>query len=156
MKIKFVPVPKPEPGTKLKPRDFDTLLGKIPATCVLIGGQAVAWWAERYSIRTTSGQLVDVNSKDIDFWGKRADLIRIAELLDRRPALPGKHELTGLVGALEILVSGRRTVLELLHRVPGLDVNNPNAVAVPQAITKTGAETLIKTPTLQARLAQSS
>jgi len=43
MKIKFVPVPEPEPGAKFKPRDFDELLQSIPETCVLIGGQAVAW-----------------------------------------------------------------------------------------------------------------
>jgi len=54
--------------------------------------------------------------------------------------------MTAFVGSLEISVCGKKTVLELLHRVPGLDVSNPKAVAVPEAVTTAGAETLILTP----------
>ena len=74
MKIRRVPLPKPDPGARFKPGDFDDILEQLPATCILIGGQAVAWWAEKYSVKTHGGDLVDDTSKDIDFWGRHEDL----------------------------------------------------------------------------------
>lgn len=51
MTRRLVPLPKPDPEAKFKPGDFEELLRNIPGRCVLIGGQAVAWWAEKYAIK---------------------------------------------------------------------------------------------------------
>ncbi len=73
MKNRRVPLPKPDPGARFKPGDFDDVLEHLPATCILIGGQAVAWWAEKYSVKTDGGNLVDNTSKDIEFWGRHEE-----------------------------------------------------------------------------------
>ena len=146
MRIRRVPLPKPDPGARFKPGDFDEVLEHLPSTCILIGGQAVAWWAEKYSVKTRGGDLVDDTSKDIDFWGRHEDLFRIANKLKRTPYLPDKREMTFLVGAIEVNAAGKKTALELLHRVPGLDSDEPNAVALPEALTKSGKVVLVLTP----------
>ncbi len=147
MKNKFIPLlPKPESGAKFKPGDFEEILQNVPAKCVLIGGQAVAWWAEKYAITTPEGNFVDATSKDIDFWGKHADLFRFANSLKKTPYLPNKREMTFLIGAIEVNAAGKKTALELLHRVPGLDTQDSEAVAVPEAMTRGGKEALILTP----------
>lgn len=146
MKSRRVPLPKPDPEARFQPGDFDDILEHLPETCVLIGGQAVAWWAQRYAIKTPKGDLVDAASKDIDFWGKHADIFRIADYLKRTPYLPDKREMTFLVGAIEIDAAGKKTALELLHRVPGLDTDDPDAVAVPEPVAKSRKEALVLTP----------
>ena len=46
---------------------------------ILIGGQAVNYWAERYLAKESElGKLVPFTSEDIDFKGSRADVQRIA------------------------------------------------------------------------------
>lgn len=146
MTYKKLPLPEPDPQAKFKPGDFDVVLQNIPPHCVLIGGQAVAWWAERYSIKNPAGDRVEATSKDIDFWGSRDDLFQIATRLNKAPVFPDPREMTLLIGAIEVSVAGKKTVLEMLRRVPGLDVEDPNAVALPEAIASTGSETLILTP----------
>lgn len=143
MKNRPVPLPLPEPGAKFEPGDFDEVLQHIPETCVLIGGQAVAWWAKKYNVATLHGLQVDAASKDIDFWGRHADLFRLADWLKKPPYLPNKRELTFLIGALQIMAAGKRTALELLHRVPGLDTERPRSVALLEAMTRSGKEVLV-------------
>jgi len=36
--------------SRFRPRDFADVLAQLPPGCPLVGGQAVAWWAERYGI----------------------------------------------------------------------------------------------------------
>lgn len=132
MRSKTGAIPVPDRDAKLKPVDFSEVLWAVPAECVLIGGQAVSWWAERYGIRAVvKGKEQEVTSRDIDFWGTREDLFHIATQLKRRPALPDRYQMTLLVGAIELEAGGKKTSLEILHAVPGLDSNNPWMAAVP-------------------------
>jgi hypothetical protein len=48
--------------------------------------------------------------------------------------------MTLLVGAIEFTVAGKKTTLEILHAVPGLDSNNPMTAAVPEKIKTTDRE----------------
>lgn len=135
MRIRTVPLPAPDKSAKLKPGDFLAVLQAVPETCVLIGGQAVAWWAERYAIKAViHGREQDVTSRDIDFWGSHADLVRTAARLKKTAALPNRHEMTLLVGAFAIEAGGCHSTVEMLHAVPGLDSANPSAVAVPAEV----------------------
>ena len=54
--------------------------------------------------------------------------------------------MTFLVSAIEVNAAVERTALELLNRVPGLDTDEPDAVAVPEVMTKRGKEALVLTP----------
>lgn len=66
---------------------------------LLIGGQAVNYWAERYaSADPQLEKLRPFTSQDIDFKGTRADVERIARQLELNPSYPRKVEMTALSG----------------------------------------------------------
>ena len=124
-------LPKLSPGLKLTPHDFLAILTNIPEGCAMIGGQAVAYWANRYRIAPANDP---ITSKDIDFWGSREDLTSLARRLNRPPIFPEAYEMTVWVGAVEISVAGETTLVEMLHTVPGLDTNEPEQAAVKEQI----------------------
>jgi hypothetical protein len=107
----------------------------VPYRCVLVGGQDVGWWAERFGVRIQVGdQEQDVTSRDIDFWGSREDLVAIATALKASAAFPNNREMTALVGAIALSVGGRKTALEMLNSVPGIDSKNRLAVAIEETL----------------------
>lgn len=120
-------LPKLEKGLRLKPDDFRLVLENIPAECPLVGGQAVAWWAKRYDIRP-EGQ--EVTSRDIDFWGSREDLKLLASRLGRPAIFPNAYEMTVWVGAIQLSINGKTSLVEIIHTVPGLDTNEPEQASV--------------------------
>src|SRR6266704_2226107 len=115
---------------RFAPSDFWEVFAKLPEECSLIGGQAVALWAERYGLRGDKGDAI--TSADIDFWGERRDLIAVAKALQRRAVFPHEYEMTVWVGAIPLKVDGRETLVEFLHTVPGLDTNDPVKASVDQ------------------------
>src|SRR5690349_4594503 len=110
------------------PSDFEEIIQKVSEDCPLVGGQAVAWWAEYYGISTAR----PLTSCDIDFWGFREELQRLATALRRKPVYPHKYEMTAWVGGIPLEIKGERTIVEFLNTVPGLDVINPEKAAVGQ------------------------
>lgn len=145
MRIKPVhkpgPIPKPVPGVRLKPADFFEVMRNIPPTCVLIGGQAVGWWAERYRLTDK-----EISSKDIDFWGKPADLFQVAKALKATAITPSEYEMTFLSGAIALVINDKKTTLEMLHAVPGLDIAQPRSVAMLEKIGKSENKILVLSP----------
>ena len=68
---------------------------------VLIGGQAVNYWAERYlPIEPQLKPLQPFTSEDIDFKGNREDVQRIARQLELHPVYPHRVEMTALAGVI--------------------------------------------------------
>lgn len=135
MKLRRVPLPQVDKSARLKPKDFSEILRAVPYECVLIGGQAVVWWAERYGIKMeVRGQKQEITSRDIDFWGSSADLIATAKALNAVPAFPDRRELTALAGAIGLSVAGKRTALEMVRAVPGIDSDDPFAVAMEESL----------------------
>jgi hypothetical protein len=66
---------------------------------VLIGGQAVNYWAEHYlSANPQLEKLQPFTSEDIDFKGGSADVQRIARQLELAPGYPSKVQMTALAG----------------------------------------------------------
>lgn len=129
---KLKPVlPTLDKDLRLRPDDFRAVLEKIPKDCPLVGGQAVAWWANRYDIRP-DGQ--EVTSRDIDFWGSREDLEVLARRLKRPPIWPNAYEMTVWVGAVELSIGGKKSLAEMIHTVPGLDTNEPGQASVLEKI----------------------
>lgn len=95
---------------------------------VLIGGQAVNYWAERYL--PTEPQLAQwqpFTSEDIDFKGSRADVGRIAQQLELNPNYPGKVEMTALSGFIPFQIGGVDSTIEVVRRIPGIS----DSVATP-------------------------
>ncbi|HEY3916020.1 MAG TPA: hypothetical protein VGN61_16150, partial [Verrucomicrobiae bacterium] len=125
--------PRASPNAQFTPWDFDDVIAHLPDDCSLVGGQAVAWWANHYGIKVRVGDREsNVTSNDIDFWGERSDLVELAKQLRHRPIFPHEYEMTVWVGAFQITIRDQQSVVEFLHTVPGLDTNNPDDACVEQ------------------------
>jgi hypothetical protein len=99
---------------------------------VIIGGQAVNYWAETFMEKEPElAQWLPFTSKDIDFQGDREDVLRIAKVLGVRAQLPGSREMTALAGIIPFRIGGLQTSIDVLRRFPGM----PNANIQKWALT---------------------
>lgn len=88
---------------------------------ILIGGQAVNYWAERYLLQEPDLQkLVPFTSEDIDFKGERADVKRIAEQLRLSAGYPHKVEMTALAGFIPFRIGDLQSCIEVVRTIPGV------------------------------------
>jgi hypothetical protein len=88
---------------------------------VLIGGQAVNYWAEHYlSAEPQLAKLQPFTSEDIDFKGSHADVERIARQLELHPSYPPKVEMTALSGFIPFKIGDLKSTIEVVGRIPGL------------------------------------
>ncbi|HTL73268.1 MAG TPA: hypothetical protein VL863_08190 [bacterium] len=97
---------------------------------LLIGGQAVNYWAERYL--ATEPQLKSLQpftSEDIDFKGGVADVQRIARQLELVPGYPPKVQMTALAGVIPFQIGDLKSAIEVVRRIPGV-TNSVDALAV--------------------------
>jgi hypothetical protein len=83
---------------------------------ILVGGQALAFWAAYYH---TPAPTIAI-TKDVDLLGTRADVERLARGLDARAVFPQKKDITMLVGrVLKDLPGGNYVNIDVLFRVYG-------------------------------------
>jgi hypothetical protein len=88
---------------------------------VLIGGQAVYFWASRYAAEERGvEQWRPFTSKGIDFQGGRDDVLRIAKELGFRAQLPDSRQMTALAGVVPFQVGGSPTTIEFVRLMPGV------------------------------------
>jgi hypothetical protein len=120
------------------PSDFWEIIQKVSGECVMVGGQAVAWWALHY--RPIDPPLT---SCDIDFWGFREDLQNLAKALGRKPVYPHQYEMTTWVGGIPLHLKGEPTIVEFLSSVPGLDVFDPEKASVSHVISPESGSKLL-------------
>lgn len=98
---------------------------------ILIGGQAVNYWAERYlADESTLRKLQPFTSVDIDFRGNRDDVQRIAKQLNLSPIFPPKVAITALAGAVPFSIGGIKSNIEIVRRVPGVSAIAIEALAI--------------------------
>ena len=109
------------------PSDFGEVIQNIPEECPLVGGQAVAWWAEAFC---PSNQ--PITSCDIDFWGFKDDLTNLGIALGQKLILPHQYEMTVWVGGIPLTIKGEQTLVEFISAVPGLDTFDPEKASVRQ------------------------
>lgn len=88
---------------------------------ILIGGQAVNYWAERYlAVEPQLEPLRPFTSEDIDFKGSHADVQRIARQLELTPGYPPKVQMTALAGTIPFQIGGLKANIEIVRRIPGV------------------------------------
>ena len=100
---------------------------------VLIGGQAVNYWAERYlSAEAELKKLQPFTSQDIDFKGDRTDVERIAQQLNLSPNYPPKVSMTALSGFIPFQIGDLKSSIEIVRRIPGISdhIDTPAIQAV--------------------------
>jgi hypothetical protein len=113
-----------EPRARFSLQQFTALLNLRNAEgkpYVIIGGQAVGFWAETYLKEEPElARWLPFTSKDIDFHGGRSDVLRIAKDLGVRAQLPHSREMSALAGIVPLKIGGMRTTVELLRSFPGM------------------------------------
>jgi len=88
---------------------------------VLIGGQAVNYWAELSLPREPElGEFRPFTSEDIDFKGDREDVERIAGQLGLQPVYPRPIEMTALAGVVPFKIGTIESNIEVVLVVPGI------------------------------------
>ena len=88
---------------------------------VLIGGQAVNYWAERYfQSESELKALQPFTSEDIDFKGGKLDVKRIAEQLKLTEVYPSKVAMTALAGCVPFQIGDLKSNIEIVRTVPGI------------------------------------
>jgi len=94
---------------------------------VLIGGQAVNYWAEHYLPADPQlEKLRPFTSEDIDFKGGHADVQRIARQLELAPGYPPKVQMTALAGFIPFQIGDLKSAIEVVRRIPGIsDAHTP-------------------------------
>lgn len=102
----------------------EALLREASPKLVLVGGQALAFWMDRYRVEMPRG--VPYVSRDIDFLtDSRADVAevrRLARVLGGSAIIPHARSLTALVGQAVRDVSDEEFInVDVIHRVIGAD-----------------------------------
>ena len=102
----------------------------------------MAWWARKYGITGKGNDLI--TSRDIDFWGGREDLERMARGMRCKPIFPNEYEMTVWAGAIQLRINGEETLAEFLHSIPGLDTPYPEKASVEQTYREPSVEKVIR------------
>ena len=101
-------------------------LDQSGSPCVLMGGQAVNFWALRYArVEPALGEierLFPFVSKDVDFQGDRAAAVALARALGSRAEVPSFRRAFGnlMAGQFAFALGTDQLKIEVLRKVPGL------------------------------------
>lgn len=98
---------------------------------VLIGGQAVNFWAELYlAAEPALKKYVPFTSGDIDYRGNREDVRHIAGQLELPAVFPDKVSMTALAGAIPLRIGKQPSNIEIVRLIPGVAMATVDALAV--------------------------
>jgi hypothetical protein len=90
--------------------------------CIVIGGQAVNLWSERYrKSEPPWSELQPFTSIDLDLLGSRRDVLAVAELLRVAPMLPGPKENTVNAGKLVVPTAVGELEIDVVHTANGIN-----------------------------------
>jgi len=88
---------------------------------ILIGGQAANYWANRYVERAKElNGLYPFTSRDIDFFGTRADVTKVASAVGLKPHCSTIEAPDAIAGYMLPKIRGVETRVEFLHWVINL------------------------------------
>jgi hypothetical protein len=101
------------------------LLSHIPGDLILVGGQALAFWVEHYSIDATppTGEDEAYVSRDADFLGKRDHVKILAGIISGKALYPPQKAITILCGQVFVIDDATKTFMniDVIHRIGNLD-----------------------------------
>lgn len=101
------------------------LLSHIPSDLILVGGQALAFWVEHYSIDATPPTDDDEAyvSRDADFLGKRDHVKILAGIIAGKASYPPRKAMTILCGQIFVIDDATKTFMniDVIHRIGNLE-----------------------------------
>jgi hypothetical protein len=101
---------------RVSPDLLERILELAGTDMILVGGQALAFWAAYYYTTAPSIAI----TKDVDLLGTRADVERLAHGLGGKAVFPHKNEMTLLVGqVMKDLPGGDYVNIDVMFRVYG-------------------------------------
>lgn len=105
------PVPPPD-DSPLDKETIDLFLSNMGTDMVLVGGQALAFWMDRFGIEAEGAAI----SNDGDALGKVARAMDLAQTITARVVLPKKSSMTAIVAQLRIpTAGGKERNIDVLH-----------------------------------------
>lgn len=118
---------------KYSPREIKPVLQALAQTkAVIIGGQAVNLWAERYQNESSPWQeLRPYTSFDLDVLGSRTDVLKCSQVLNAEPVFPAPSENTANSGKIVTQVEGDVFEIDFLHSPNGLSPAEVTELARP-------------------------
>jgi len=107
---------------QFSPHEIKAVLQALAQTgAVIIGGQAVNLWAERYQNESPPWQeLRPYTSFDLDVLGDRTDVLKCSQALDAEPFFPLPSENTANSGKIVTKLGGEDFEIDFLHSPSGL------------------------------------
>ena len=117
-------------------------LERIASPCVLIGGQAVNYWARRFLAEEPALQKMEAVapflSKDVDFLGSRDATIQLAHAIGCQADLPGFRQSFGnlLSGKFTMTIGSGHLKVEVLRKVPGLSETETQRLATVEKVSQ--------------------
>jgi len=105
------------------PQDILSILRVVAQTdCIVIGGQAVNLWSERYQKPEPPwSDLQPFTSIGLDLLGSRREVLAAAELLRTTPLLPGPDENTVNAGKLRVPTEAGELEIDVVHTANGIN-----------------------------------
>jgi hypothetical protein len=101
------------------------LLSHIPQDLILVGGQALAFWIEHYSIDATLSfsEKEPYVSRDADFLGTRDHVKMLAEIISGKTAYPPQRAMTILCGQVFVIDKNSKTFMniDVIHKIGNMD-----------------------------------
>lgn len=111
------------------------LLKAAPDDLILVGGQALAFWADYYGVDAEQSGFSGAISRDADFLGMRKNVGEIAKHVNGTPTYPHERALTALAGQVRIhLANDQFLNVDVIHRVYGLEAQDVRRRALKGAL----------------------
>lgn len=107
---------------RYSPQELGPVLQALAQTsAVIIGGQAVNLWAERYQDESSPWkELRPYTSFDLDVLGNRTDVLKCSQALNAEPFFPAASENTVNAGKIVTQIRGAQFEIDFLHSPNGL------------------------------------
>lgn len=113
-----------ERETSFTTETLKQLLHAASEDVVLVGGQALSFWVNFYSIDLISHNIVGAISRDADFLGERKDVKHIADGVSGKAIYPSEREMTAIAGQVIMRLDQNEYLnIDVIHRVVGIDAD---------------------------------
>lgn len=131
--------------------DIQRLLQVVPPEAVLVGGQALAYWAQYFGVAVTSGPAI---SLDADFIGTGPTLVALASGMHGKAQWQSRRAISALIGCIAVPKDANQFLnIDVLKDLFGLDANKVAARSIAVDISERTVRIMHPIDVLESRVA---